>query len=272
MRDRIARAKERWGAIGRTWEEFIDEPDPFELAVEIDDDGRGTLWVRQSRDLPASLALDLAEMLQHLRAALDACVYQAAIVESSQDPPPNAGGLGFPIYRTRESFDRNRHKIAPIKHVRLRDFIEDVQPFQIPLLRHQAATMHLHPFHPRGPWLPEGLDLLNDWARKDRHRLLQAAIAWPTEGSAWLECSPGVIVRSSEQVDLGPISSHRSELATFVLDGWDSGKFAYPVPNMRIKLMGADPPPKSASDTLADRTDTMIRVVEKIVIAFEVSY
>jgi hypothetical protein len=60
------------------------------------------------------LALDLGEFLYQLRAALDACIHQAAILESGKDPHPDEKALEFPICVSSEEFKNSGWKIRPL--------------------------------------------------------------------------------------------------------------------------------------------------------------
>ena len=127
-RERIERAKAHQQAFGKTWSDFLDEPDPYDIGVHVEDDGTGEIWVQPARPLPAALSLELGEMLYQLRAALDAGIYQAAIIEGRQYPPPNEHVLEFPICATTAAFRSSARKIAPLMNQRIRKFINDVQP------------------------------------------------------------------------------------------------------------------------------------------------
>lgn len=262
-RDRIERAKAHRQAFGKAWSDFLDEPDPYDIGVHVNDDGTGELWIQPSRPLPIELSLELGELLYQLRAALDACIYQAAIIDSGQDPPPNENALEFPICATEATFKRSARKIAPLTNKRIRKFIHDIQPCNIPNLKAAGAE-----------WLPETLALLNEWARRDRHRKLHVVGSWPAEADPQLRLPNGVTLRTMKVVGLGLLLDKRGQLATFVLDGWERGMQIEANPNAVIDVASDEAPPsKNPSDTLDMRTQQMIAAVEFIVTnPFEKTY
>lgn len=201
-------------------------------------------------------------MLYQLRAALDACVYQAAIFHTGKEPPPHENALELPICRTEDAFDKSTWKFRPLAdHPKLANFIRDIQPYYIPHLNSPGAE-----------WLPETLGLLNDWARKDRHRRLHIVASWPSEADPQLRLPEGVTIRSIELVGLGLLLDEKSQLATFALDGWEPGMDIEANPNAMIDIASNEPPPpRDASDTLDMRTQQMIAAVELVIKAFEQS-
>jgi len=82
------------------------------------------------------------EMLYQLRAALDGSVYQAAIIESGQDPPPNENRLEFPICVSAAEFHKSAWKIAPLSK-QCRDFIESIQPYNAPELAAPLVVLNM---------------------------------------------------------------------------------------------------------------------------------
>ena len=102
---RIERADAHRKTLAETWNSFIDD-DPYSFSVRMEHDGTGRIWVRPNYPaLPAIFSLELGELLYQLRAALDGCVYDAAILETRQNPPPDEQDLAFPICSSPESFD-----------------------------------------------------------------------------------------------------------------------------------------------------------------------
>jgi hypothetical protein len=202
------------------------------------------------------------ELLYQLRAALDSCIYQAAIIDSRQDPPPHEDALEFPICLTESAFKSSTRKIAPLTNQLIRKFIHDVQPCNIPNLK-----------APESAWLAEALALLNDWARKDRHRRLHIVGSWPSEADPKLRLPEGVTIRSMELVGLGLLLEEQSQLATFVLDSWEPGMKIEANPDCVIDIASDEAPPrKDSSDTFDMRTRVLIAGVDLITDAFERAY
>src|SRR5438876_3878576 len=96
-RDRIERAYTHREALGEIWKDLVNK-DLYRISVYVQRDGTGTITISPSNDpIPVECALELGETLYNFRAALDGCVYQAAISESRQNPPPSENRLEFPI-------------------------------------------------------------------------------------------------------------------------------------------------------------------------------
>jgi hypothetical protein len=262
-RERVKRAKTHRQAFGKAWSDFLDEPDPYDIGVHVEDDGTGELWIQPSRPLPVVLSLELGELLYQLRAALDACIYQAAIIDSGQDPPPDENALEFPICATEKTFEASAWKIAPLTNQRIRKFIRDIQPCNIPKLKTPGAE-----------WMPETLTLLNEWARKDRHRKLHVVGSWPSEADPQLRLPEGVTILSMKLVGLGLLLDEQKQLATFALNGWKRGMKIEANPNAVIDVASDEPPPpKESFYTLSMRAQQMIAAVEFIVTKiFEKAY
>jgi hypothetical protein len=85
---RIDRADAHRKYIGELWDDFCKE-DPYVPRVKVEDDGTGRVWVETPYDgFPSIFPLELGEMLYQLRAALDGSIYESAILDTGQNPPP----------------------------------------------------------------------------------------------------------------------------------------------------------------------------------------
>ena len=114
--ERIARADMHFECGTKLWDKFI-ESKPYDYFPEVKADGTGTIKViPRYNPLPTHFGIEFGEMLYQLRAALDSIVYQAAIYDSGQDPPPNAERLEFPFRDTLTAFQKGNvaKKIAPL--------------------------------------------------------------------------------------------------------------------------------------------------------------
>lgn len=262
-RERLVRATEHRDAMARAWSDYLDTPDLYDVKVHVRDNGQGYIGIKTAKPLPTAISLELGEMLYQLRAALDACVYQAAIYETKKDPPPDENALEYPVCVSEDGFQKSAWKVRQIEHPDLADFIRRSQPFNIPKLEDESQH-----------WLPESLGLLNDWARKDRHRQLHVMGAHPTELAPRLECSSGVSVRWLDVNDVGVLVQEKSVLATFELDGWGSGATVAADPNFRL-VLGIHERDDTSSDpgsTLEERTEKMRLAAHKVLQAFEATY
>lgn len=142
--------------FARTWNEYLAErPHTFEMAV--DSHGNGTLRLQRTVPLPQDLALCLGEYLYQLRAALDNCLYAAAVLDTGADPPPNAELLQWPICETPGQWRRARRRLTGLSEP-LVAYLESMQPYHV-----EPELL---------PW--NCLRMVNDLARVDRHRTLHA--------------------------------------------------------------------------------------------------
>jgi hypothetical protein len=85
-RDRIDRAQAHRGVFSDGWKALLKRSSQKPI-IQVDQDGTGSIRV-EPPPLPISLSLELGEMMYQLRAALDACIYRAAVLDSGKDPPP----------------------------------------------------------------------------------------------------------------------------------------------------------------------------------------
>ena len=175
--ERVARAQAHAAAFAKAWSDFLDD-DPYDTHLEISEDGTGTIAVvPRYEPLPAVFSLELGEILYQLRAALDGAIYACAIEETGQDPPPNSRDLEFPICATAEHFKKVDRKIRPLTGER-REIVEACQPYNmVPNLDPEIAFLSPH----------RTLAILNDWARKDRHRTLHVVASWGSRAQPSLQ-------------------------------------------------------------------------------------
>lgn len=147
---RIERARKHYAEFGEVWEKYLsDRPHSLEHTGEED----GTVAVRLLRTvpLPVALSISFGEFLYELRAALDNCLYAAAVLVSGQNPPPSANRLEWPIRLTYKDWkdQAKRYQDLPPELV---SALEAIQPYNAEL----------------SGW--NSLGILHDLARVDRHR------------------------------------------------------------------------------------------------------
>ena len=101
----------------------------------------------------------MGEQLYQLRSELDACIYQATIYGTMQDPPPNEGRLEFPItYDATEWPNLAKRRLSALPKP-IQDAIERVQPYNNLSLSSEETVKSVN----------RSLGILHDLARKDRH-------------------------------------------------------------------------------------------------------
>jgi hypothetical protein len=184
-RSRLDRAKEHGEKLAKLWNE-IPNKDFFRLRSRAAPDGSGYLFVEGVKPLPDEFSLLLGELLYQLRSALDACVYQATIYATKQDPPPDEGQLEFPICSNSADFEKQaRRRLSKLKKS-TRGAIEKVQPYNMPNLSPEKMVTNFN----------RSLQILNDLARKDRHRKLHVVGAWP------MKVHPKFVLPFGREVDV----------------------------------------------------------------------
>ncbi len=147
---RLDRAEEQVKAFGESWARYLDEQ-PHSLDHAVEEDGTLSIRLRRARPLPAELSIILGELLYELRAALDNCLFAVAALVSSDNPPPNAGRLEWPIRSTPAEWKAQSSRY-------------DALPQTI-----VTALQAIQPFRAEYPdW--NCLAILHDLSRIDRHR------------------------------------------------------------------------------------------------------
>ena len=240
------------------WNQFVKD-DPYDALLQVDDEGHGRLLVvPRNERLPLELGFELGEALYQLRAALDSCVYDAAIFETGKQPPPNGKNLEFPICESAASFSNASWHIRPLPDD-YHTFIEAMQPYKAPQL---AAKL-------QGYNINLNLGILNDWARKDRHRSLHIARSWASDRDPLFALPEGTLMTDLTVQPDGHLESE-SVVATFHLLGWRPGLNIHSNPNLHIEISIDEPPAmRYPQDTLAARTGQMIESVRLVVKKFE---
>lgn len=224
---RLDRAVDHRDAFGEAWAEFLADH-PYQPFVEVADDGRGFVGIRRHVSFPPRMALLVGEFLYELRAALDNCLYEVAVLHSGHNPPPGHGVLQFPIYDDRANWDRNLYRLKYLSDEH-RELLERIQPYHV---EEQYKRLNC-------------LAMLNDLARIDRHRTLHLVGAAVVEGGLLLEAPPGSVLTTLSKVDR-PVIDEVAEIATFQVTPWKIGQAVGMQPNLVLEVeiaeMAADRP------------------------------
>ena len=260
-RERIWRAEVHSKELSKLWNEFVED-DRYSTIVEVEDDGTGGIWVEpEVSPFPAIFSFELGEMLYHLRAVLDSCIYEAAILETGQNPPSDERSLEFPIRNTSEEFKKAAWHIKPLTDKRRR-IVESVQPYNAPEVSPDIAVFSIQRM----------LGILNDWASKDRHRRLHVIASWASQKNPFLRLPDGVHLSYMLVTGEGFLE-HDSQIAAFGLEGWKPGMRIEANANLAIDIALNEPPPPCAdSDTLGNRIRMMLASVKTVVNGFETSF
>lgn len=256
-RTRIKRAKMHQKEFGRIWNEFLSQDEPYVVSVVVDPAGAGTIYVYANRLPSEQLSLEFGEMLYQLRAALDSLVYELAIIDSGQDPPPNPQKLEFPIRTSKASFDHVADKIEPLSDQH-RTMIESIQPYD---LGDKADGMRL---------TAETFDLINDLARKDRHRSLHVTASWGANRNPMVEVFSDTCKVEWVKPTADGLLEDDDVVARFQISDWVPETKVEANPNLTIDPMIEElPPPSSDEDTLNVKVRTMFAVLQVVIEGFE---
>jgi hypothetical protein len=264
-RQRIERAREHSLAFGQLWNDIVGDGAAYRTILHIQDDGTGGVWIEPREDgFPVAMSLEFGEFLYQLRGALDACVYNAAILETGKDPPPDDDKLEFPICSDSDKFKKASWKIEPLTGKR-RHIVESIQPYNAPPnLRDDIRVLSLH----------RTLGILNDWARKDRHRKLHLIGGWASRGNPRFLLPEGVEL-DWLLVTYDGLLEHDSQIASFKLSGYtsDAQSKVKVNPDLFVDVSVGEPPePCADNDTLVNRMRMMIATVAEIVHGIEDSF
>jgi hypothetical protein len=263
-RERVRRAKAHREIMAKAWREIGEAEDFYSVGVRMKDDGAGTIWVvpHVPESFTSFFALELGEMLYQLRAALDSCVYHAAILETGKNPPPDENHLEFPIYRKRREYSNNEARVLGPLIKKRRDIIQSVQPYNAPKLAPEDRVFNFN----------RALDILNEWARKDRHRTLHVVGSWASNLSPKIRCPAGATLKSIKTTGSGFLDN-KDVIATFRLSGYKRGMEVQANPDLDIDIAVQEaPPPCADTDTLGNRLLAMLKATTVIVDSIERSF
>jgi hypothetical protein len=221
--------------------------------------GQGRIRLIANKPIPEEFSLLFGEMLYQLRSALDACIYQAAIYVTGQDPPPDEQKLEFPVCKDAADFAKTARRRLSIFPQAVQDGIEKIQPFNPPPLTPELMVTNLN----------RALGILHDLARKDRHRKLHVVGQWATSIAPEIKVPPGVSVTSIKIMEAGQLGADQ-DLAIFQLVGFRKGMVVSMSPNLLTNIgLDEPPPPCHDSDTFPQRLQMMLNVVNSVITAFE---
>lgn len=257
--ERIGRAETHRLKLAELWSDFLEE-EPYSPWVEVDADGKGQLWITQRYEkIPSVFSLLFGELLYQLRAALDSCIYGAAILDSGEDPPPDAERLEFPIRDTEEAFERAAWKIRPLAPSRRR-IVESVQVFNVSAVPEE------------GVWVLYYLHMLNELARRDRHRQLRVIGSWASEAQPKLRLPEGTEIRRFH-VHADRFLRGDTTIAEFELSGWRPGMDIEANPVLAIDIaLDEVTPGYVGSHPLGVTVPNLVRAVRLVRERFEASF
>ncbi len=257
--DRIERATVHRKTLRQLWNDWADEA-PYSCFIYMQEDGTGIFSVEpRNFPVPHDWALELGEMLYHLRAALDGAVYESAIVETGQNPPPGQNRLEFPIYTSLAEFLKVGAKRIRALSQKSQYYIESIQPYHTPELQPELMVNNVN----------RNLLIINDWARKDRHRTLHVVGAWASKANPQIRLPPGATLQYLHVTGDGFLDKRR-EIATFAIEGYVPGMNVKLNPDLMIDIaVSEEPKPLAENDTFENRLTGMIQTTGIVILALE---
>jgi hypothetical protein len=230
---RLDRAAEHLHTFGEAWAAFLASH-PYRVFVEIKDDGSGVVGIRREHPFPQQMPLLVGEFLYELRATLDNCLHEVAVIHSGQNPPPGASQLQFPIYSSLFDWARNEYRLKHLSDEH-RQMLERIQPY-----RAQRQDLNC-------------LAMLNHLARTDRHRTVHLVGACVVEGGLLVKAPPGAVVTETSKVKQ-PVIDEEAGIATLVLHPWSPRQQVELYPDLVLEVeiaeMAADRPWGSLANRL----------------------
>ena len=209
---RVARAEFHRQALIEIWN-GLNKDEVYKSSTNIGDDGNGEFIIRTvKRDWLLPFSLQFGEMIYQLRSGLDSCVYDAAVLHFQQYPPPDDEKWEFKIAASPEKFSEAVRRMKNLPN-EIRGIMEAAQPYARATCRFEETEFDLG----------QTLEMLNDWARIDRHRRLHmvgSAVLW---GNLRIDLPVGMTVESCE-FDTGKhLIEHDYEIARFKIGNFVPG-------------------------------------------------
>jgi|HubBroStandDraft_6_1064221.scaffolds.fasta_scaffold181729_2 hypothetical protein len=260
-RDRIERAKSHYAILSEEWNKIPAE-DLYSVRANVNHDGTGVIRVTRPQPLPPIFALQVGEMLYQLRAALDGAIYTAAILETGNDPPPNEQNLEFPIFADATRYSkRSADMLGPLANHR-KAIIESVQPYHVKSLDSCELAKDIN----------RNIGILNDWARKDRHRRLHMIGGYVLDARPQISCPASVTVAEMKVIKSDFLETE-NVIARFRLIGYGHGMEVKVNPYLQTQIAINEIPPACCDeDTFGYRAMNILNAVYSIIIALENSF
>lgn len=168
VRARLDRCVNHFEAFRDVWNEHLSEG-TRSIGIEVGPGGQGRISLLRRSEPPIELSLYLGEFLYQLRAALDNAMYAVAIIDSGQNPPPNASSLEWPICESETDWKSAKKR-------RLGKLSNEIQ----------EALYAIQPFQAEFPaW--NCLRILNEMARLDRHRAIHFITTYNVGARFWYD-------------------------------------------------------------------------------------
>jgi hypothetical protein len=157
---RLDRAGQISPRMAEIWNSYIEQH-PYDFGLLGEGEGVYVLRVYEDAAPPQELAVATGEWINHLRSALDYAIWATAAHVSGCVPPPNQGQIQYPIYDSREAWERGLPRLRSLAS------------------HHRQMLLTMQPFNSDSD--ANYLGWVNRIARSDRHRHLSRMTAYISE-------------------------------------------------------------------------------------------
>ena len=197
---RLDRAAEIAGQMVEIWNDYISEH-PYDFSLVGEGNGVYVLRVYEQAPVPQEFAVATGEWINHLRSALDYTIWATAAHVSSRIPPPNQGQVQYPIYDSREAWERALPRLKSLAE------------------HHRQMLFTVQPFNSDSD--ANYLGWINRIARSDRHRHLSRMTGYIAELDPVLALPKGY--EATMQLGERAIVDGHADVVRFVITPWQEG-------------------------------------------------
>ena len=187
-------------AMAQVWNEYLIDH-PFDFSLDDRGGGEFILQVHQHSSVPSVFSVLCGEWLYNLRSCLDYIIWATVARQSGVVPPPDESKLQYPIYTSQRDWTRSLHRLKGLAD------------------HHRAMLLQMQPF--RSDPDANYLGWLNDLARVDRHRRLNAATAYIAEVQPVIAVPDAVRCHTTLQWGQRVLVNGRADLARILVRPWD---------------------------------------------------
>lgn len=258
----LAEATRLRAAFAEAWSRFLAR-DPYDISLVTDLDGNGTIsvWVTWPEETAAELSGLVTDLVVELQLALDEAVRATARLLTGQSSHEQAVSLRFPVCTGDDHFQA---KIG-------QGVLSGLRPDQVRLVRSLQPIAQDEPVHPGLQVLRESLLFL--------HNLTNAGpalrvLSWGHSAAPELLVEPPktlqeIAVEPDGYLEQQPLVA-RYRLQGPTPDRTDYTSAVSGSANIAIDAaVNVDPPPREPDDTLSQRTNLLVFVVDRVVRSLE---
>jgi hypothetical protein len=156
------------------------------------------------------MSLELGEFFYQIRAALDCVAFEAATLQPGFNVAPHEEQLYFPLAGSPKKFKNSTFNKIPFPG-ELRDWVELIQPYNAS----KTDNTRLHGIN-------KVFGVINDCARKDRHRRLHVVAGHAVELEGFVKAPPQARITYVEGISCN-LLENESEFLRFGFEGTCTG-------------------------------------------------